>query len=327
MLVKAMKLRLIPDPVLTPYCRKKPEPKPLVKVTLPRPQVTPQPPPVRKPSGNEPETKSATKLSNPSKQKENLEKSGNEPQPETAPKPKQQIRLPPVVVQEDGTVIPQPFKAVDPLTALASPNPALAFVMLRQLRDMQGPMPDTSGGALEVIEKLETDLKAGKDVTALTGEISSYIMGDDANIELYMRLHDAHDLERSREFDKSIAKWEDFCNGCMRRSDLSIVEGMAVISYIHSQQQAIFSRIDRKRAKGESAISRDSEELVDRVNRPTLIQSKQLQQKFDEASPQEREMLRKLGFKLENALAARITTTTETQTVEIVQSHVPESTV
>jgi len=312
-----MKFRPIPDPVLTPYRRKKPEPKSLVQIVLPRPQPVPQPPSTQKPAGNEPETKSNPKPDNPPKQRENLKKAGNE----AAPKGKQQVRMPPVVVLEDGTVVPQPFRAVDPLTALASPDPALAFVMLRQLRDMQGPMPDTSGGALEVIEKLETDLKAGKDVTALTDEISSYIMGDDANIELYMRLHDAHDLERSREFDKSIAKWEDFCNGCMRRSDLTVVEGMAVISYIHDQQRSIFSRIDRKRSKGDAAISRDSHELVERINRPTLIQNKQLQQKFDEASPQEREMLRKLGFKLENALAARITTTTETQTVEIVQAN------
>lgn len=202
------------------------------------------------------------------------------------------------------------------------------MVMLRQLRDMQGPMPDTSGGALAVLDKLERGLKTGQDISSLTDEISAYILGDDEHNELFIRLHDAHDRDRSTEIDKSRAKWEDFCHACMRRSDLSIIEGMALMSYFNGQQSSIFSRLDKKRAKGgESSVARESQDLVERVNRPTLLQNKQLQRKFDEASPQEREILRKLGFRLENALAARITTTTETQTVEIVQSNGPEPTV
>lgn len=192
--------------------------------------------------------------------------------------------------------------------------------MLRQLRDMQGPMPDTSGGALAVIDKLATGLRNGQDISALTSEISAYIMGDDACNELRLRLHDAHDWERSDEIDKSRAKWEDFCHSCMRRSDLSIIEGMALMSYFNDQQRDIFSRMERKRGRGDNTISRESHELVERVNRPTLLQNKELQRKFDEAPPQEREILRKIGFKLENALAARITKTTETQTVEIIQN-------
>ena len=231
------------------------------------------------------------------------------------------------MVLDDGTAVPQPFKAVDPLTALSCPNPNLAFVMLRQLKDMQGPMPDTSGGALAVLDKLESGLKNGQDISSLTDEISAYIMGDDEHTELFLRLHDAHDRERSTEIDKSRSKWEDFCHACMRRGDLTIIEGMALMSYFNSQQSAIFGRIDRKRAKGDASATRESQDLVERVNRPTLIQNKQLQKKFDEASPQEREMLRKLGFKLENALAARITTKTETQTVEIVQANGPIPTV
>lgn len=326
-----MKLRPIPDPVLTPYRRKRPEPKPLVQVAIPRPPASPQPEAPKKPagnkSGNEPEIKPAQNPSNPPKQRENLEKSGNETTPEVAPKiKKQELPLPPVSKTDDGTILPQPFKPVDPITALASPNPAVAFVMLRQLRDMQGEMPDTSNGALAVLDKLEKGLKSGQDISALTDEISTYILGDEEHNELFIRLHDAHDRERSTEIDKSRSKWEDFCHACMRRGDLTIIEGMALMSYFNSQQQTIFSRIERKRAKGDAAISRESHDLVERVNRPTLLQNKQLQRKFDDASPQEREILRKLGFKLEQALAARITTTTETQTVEIVQANGPQPT-
>jgi predicted Fe-S protein YdhL (DUF1289 family) len=226
---------------------------------------------------------------------------------------------------EDGTKVPKPFKSVDAFTALASNNPSVAFVMLRQLRDMQGPMPDTSAGALAVLDKLETGLRKGEDVTALADEISAYIMGDDEHNELFIRLHDAHDRHRSNEIDKSRAKVEDFWHGCMRRSDLTVVESMALMSYFNDQQREIISRIEKKRSKadsGNTVAQRESADLVDRVNRPTLLQNKLLQRKFDEAPPQEREILRKIGFKLENALAAKITRTT-TETVEIVNAPRP----
>lgn len=228
----------------------------------------------------------------------------------------------PMAVLEDGTKVPLPFKPVDPFTALASENPAIAFVMLRQLRDMKGPMPDTSSGALSVLERLETGLRKGEDVSGLSDEIAAYIMGDDEHNELFIRLHDAHDKHRSNEIDKSRAKLEDFWHGCMRRSDLSVVEGMALMSYFNDQQEKIIARIDKKRAKADSGngvAQRESHDLVERVNRPTLVQNKLLQRKFDEAPPQEREILRKIGFKLENALAAKITRTT-TETVEIVNA-------
>jgi hypothetical protein len=105
----------------------------------------------------------------------------------------------------------------------------------------------------------------------------------------------------------------------MRRGDLTIIDGMTFMAYNNTQLSSIISRIDRKRSRGELSPGREAADLVGSINRPALLQNKQLQRKFDEASPQEREMLRKLGFKLENALAARITKTTET--VEIVQSN------
>ena len=65
-------------------------------------------------------------------------------------------------------------------------------------------------------------------------------------------------------------------------------------------------------------VTREPSELVTRANLPTQLQRKELRDKFNEASPQEREILRKLGFKLETLIAAKITKTT-TETVEIVQ--------
>jgi len=308
-----MKLRSIPDPIITSFRRKPPELKPLVQVTLPRPQAGTDPAsskPGVKRAERPPEPKITATAESP--------KTGPEEKPkyEGIPVAKQQAHIPALEV-EDGTAIPQPFKSVDDLTALSSPHPTLAMVMLRQLRDMAGPMPDTSNGALSVLDRLETRLKSGEDIGTLTDEIAAYIMGDDEHNEVFIRLHDAHDRERLTEMDKSRAKWEDFCHACMRRSDLNIIEGMAVMSYFNSQQSTILSRLERKKNKGENNLSRESADLVNRINRPTLIQDKMLQRKFDEASPQEREILRKLGFKLENALAARITTTTKT--VEVIQ--------
>jgi hypothetical protein len=330
-----MKLREIPNPVLAPFPRKRnPDLKRLIKVEVPG-----QPPQIKKtPVETNVETKPATKLlSIPGKTVKPQQDqgkaaaapgkpTGNEPattvETEVVSETKKQD-LPPLTELEDGTVIPRPFKPVDPLTALASPNPAMAMVMLRQLRDMKGPMPDTSAG-VELIEKLEIGLKNGQDITSLSDAISAHILGDDEHNELLLRLVDSVDRDRTTEILKSRSKWEDFCHGCMRRGDLSIVEGMALMAYWNGQLGTIISRIDKKRARGETNVGRETQELVERVNRPTIMEHKELQRKFDGASPQEREILRKLGFKLEQLLAARITTTKETQTVEIVQPHGPQ---
>lgn len=229
----------------------------------------------------------------------------------------------------EGKAIPPPFRPVDPISAMMSANPALAMLMVRQLKDMSGEMPDTSVGALLVLEKLEEGLKTGKDVIELNAEINRYIAGEEEHDELFQRLHFSHDRERAVEILKSRSKWEDFCHACMRRSDLNVIDGMAVMGYFNTQLDGIFRRIERKQSKGEAPATRDSQDLVERVNRPTLQMNKELQRKFDEAPPYEREILRKIAFKLENvldnALAARITKTTETQTVEIIQQGGTES--
>jgi hypothetical protein len=282
---------------------------------LPRPEPVPE---------SKPGVKSESKLK--AKADPVPDKATPASQKPAQPAAAQQEQHMPILEQDDGSVLPQPFKPVDPLEALASPNPGMASVMLRQLRDMQGPMPDTSSG-VAVIENLEAALKRGEDITKFSDQISSRILGDDEHNEMILRLIDSVDRDRITEILKSRARWEDFCHGCMRRGDLTVLEGMAFIGYSNTQLSGILSRIEKKRSRGEAAVGRETQDLMDSINRPTLVQNKELQRKFDEASPQEREMLRKLGFKLENALAARITKTTETQTVEIIQHDGTPSTV
>lgn len=306
-----MALREIPEPKIGPFPRKKKaDLKPLVQVpasSLPS-KVKEL---VGKPGGNEARNKAEIKQEKTQKIAENPANTpGNEP------KKKQHLPLP-----EDGAPVenvPPVFQPVDALTALSSSDPATAIVMLRQLRDMQGPMPDTSNGAVAMIDKIERGIKNGEDVTALANQIAVHIMSGDEHNELLMRLHDSVDRERANEILKSRAKMEDFWHACMRRSDLNIIEGMSLTGYFNGQLEKIFSRIERKQSKGEPSSGRDPIDLVSKINVPTQLQQKELQRKFDLATPQEREILRKLGFKLERALAARITKTT-TETVEIVQ--------
>lgn len=304
----------IPNPVLKPYSgRKSPDLKPLVQVTPPAPQPAAE---KKKPSGNNPETKPETKpaapVGNPLKLQQKPEIPGNHPEIK-----KQE--LPGKLGQTaEGVVIPTPLQPVDPLFAMASSNPTLAMTMLRQLKDMEGPMPNTSIGALALMEKVETRLKNGEDISVLNDEISMHLMGDDEHNELIMRLNASLDRERMMEIFKSRSKWEDFCHACMRRGELSVLDGMALIPYWNNQLVNIFDRIQRKQSKTDGSGIRESADLVERVNRPTLLQNKHFQVKFDDAPPQEREILRKLMFKLERDLVKiTTTTTTETKTVEL----------
>jgi hypothetical protein len=190
--------------------------------------------------------------------------------------------------------------------------------MLRQIKDMEGPQPNTAGGALSVMTRLQQAITHGQDITPLNPEITVHVTGQNERNELLFSLLDAHDMERLVELLNNRAKFEDFISGCSRRSDLTVNEAMSMAAYTRGELESIFAKLRPKSgARGET--TREPSELVTRANLPTQLQRRELQGKFEEASPQEREILRKLGFKLENLIAAKITKTTTTETVEVVQ--------
>jgi hypothetical protein len=200
------------------------------------------------------------------------------------------------------SAIPLPYKPVDYFAALASLNPTLCFVALRQLKDMSGPMPNTASGALQTMTKLQETFSKGGDVTALSPDVAVHITGQADRMELVASMLDALDLERLVVLLNNRAKFEDFISACARRSDLTIAEAMAIANYTRNELESITRKLRQKRS--EAPASRDHIELLHRANLPTQMQRKGLQERFSEVSPQEREILRKLGFKIETRIAA-----------------------
>lgn len=287
-----VKPRAIPEPVLTPFPRsKRPDLKPIAKAAPQSPQKPPEEKPPAKPA--EPEK---TKV--------------------------QAIEPPPLEMLQNGTNIPLPFKPITPEEALMTANPDLYALMLRQLRDMKGPMPDsTTTGPLSVISKLQHGLTHGEDISTLDSEIAVHVTGQAERSELMSALLIALEEQRLTDIVYSRAKFEDFLHGCLRRSDVKINEGMAATAYFNGELAKIYAQRSKRMTTGEGATaSRDPREMVQAVNVPVQLQRKELEHRFSEASPQEREILRKLGFKIQqNLKAARITRTT-TETVEVVDA-------
>jgi hypothetical protein len=241
-----------------------------------------------------------------------------EPPPPPPPPPKAPEE--PLEIVENGShvPIPLPFQPVSPLEILASTNTHVLGVMLRQLRDMKAPQPDTSNGALSVMRELSDGSKHGKDVTPQMNAVAVHLTGRGDRRELIAELEDVLDDERKIEIFVSRAKFEDFLHSCQRRSDVSIIEGIAIQQYFNGELDKIFNR-RTKRSSGDLVTGREPHELVAKANLPTQLHRKELQHKFNEASPQEREILRKLGFKVQSMVAARISRTT-TETVELVEN-------
>jgi hypothetical protein len=242
-----------------------------------------------------------------------------EPPPPPPPPPPPKAPEEPLEIVENGShvPIPLPFQPVSPLEILASTNTHVLGVMLRQLRDMKAPQPDTSNGALAVMRELSDGFKHGKDVTPQMNAVAVHLTGRGDRRELIAELEDVLDDERKIEIFVSRAKFEDFLHSCQRRSDVSIIEGIAIQQYFNGELDKIFSR-RTKRSSGDLVTGREPHELVAKANLPTQLHRKELQHKFNEASPQEREILRKLGFKVQSMVAARISRTT-TETVELVE--------
>lgn len=226
----------------------------------------------------------------------------------------------PVEVVESGShaQIPLPYQPVSPLEVLAASNPHVARVMIRQLRDMQGIPPDTSDGALKVMENLANGFKHGLDVSSQMEAVAVHLTGRGDRRELQAELADVLDDERTIQMFKSRSKFEDFLHGCLQRSDVTVVEGMAIQGYFNSELDKIFARRSR-RSSGDLVSGREPHELVTKSSLPAQLQRKELERKFDEATPQEREILRKLGYKIQTMIGARVTRTT-TETVELVQN-------
>ena len=314
-------VRPIPEPIIGPFPRKhrttltplaKPAPatpeKSVKKETIKQAETLASPPPQPPPPATPP-TPPTPPLSPPPQPEKVKERQQRQPRPKDEP------------IEVVNGKVPPPYKAIDPLIAMASVNAPALMVMIRQLRDMKGPMPDTRTGALEIMDQLQQRWKKGADITDLQDQIALHVTGQQERNELMNMLNDSHDWERATEIFKSRAKFEDFCHACLRRSDVNIAEGMALNAFMNGQLAEIMSRIRPKLTRSEGASTREPAELIQRANLPSQIQQKQLQRKFDEATPSDREILRKLGFKIETMLAARITKTT-TETVEIVNKDV-----
>jgi hypothetical protein len=237
--------------------------------------------------------------------------------------PAEAAKTPEVEIVNNGShvPVPLPFQPVSPMEILASSNPQLLGVMLRQIRDMQSVPPDTSNGALAVMGQLADGFKLGKDVSATSADVALHLTGRGERRELMSELADVLDDERLIEMFRSRSKFEDFLHACHRRSDLTISEGFAVQDYFNHELEKIYGR-RHKRTTGEGLSGHEPADLVSKANLPANLHRKEIQNKFDAASPSEREILRKLGYKVQQGLlAARVTRTetTKTETVEVVQ--------
>jgi hypothetical protein len=239
-----------------------------------------------------------------------------EPAPPPPPPPAQPLAADLELIENGSRVpVPLPFQPISPLELLASSNPHVLTVMLRQLADMKGAQPDTSNGALRVMSNLSEGFRTGQDVTPHMADVTVHLTGREDRRELMSALTDVLDDERMLEMFKSRAKFEDFLHSCQRRSDVTVTEGMAIQAYFNSELDKLFGRRGKRGAV--DAVSREPHELVSKSNLPTQLHRKELQHKFADAAPQEREILRKLGYKVQQ-MVAKVTRTT-TETVELVQ--------
>lgn len=282
-------LGALPEPILTPFPRRK---RPASKPVAPAQEVEVVP---------EPDVK---------KQERQLKQ------------PDQRPINPITVIEQNGTEIPLPFRPVSLLDAMRCQNPAVALAMVRQLRE-NNPMPNTGAGALAVMDKLEEVLLRGEDVSIFADQIAIFLTGQSERREIFDGLENSLDEQRRIEILKTRAMTEDFLHGAQRSGNVDVIQAIATQSYFNGELDKIYAKRSKRVAAGEMATSKDTHELIQAVNLPTQAQRKELLRKFDEASPPEREILRKLGFKIQQGItAARITKTT-TETVELLQQDGP----
>jgi len=170
-------------------------------------------------------------------------------------------------------------------------------VVIRQLQSMvEGEITSETppdGQILDTIGSVVQSIVSGTSLDAHNETITKLVINQENRANLLNNLILTHDYERLVGYLKARHLLEKHMLACLERNDLTPSEALAFMKIVQTETAEIQGHI----ASGASSIN-DIGALLNKVDYATQTGEKELAKKFKNSTPHDREIVRKLIYKL-----------------------------
>jgi hypothetical protein len=195
---------------------------------------------------------------------------------------------PPEVVQPVRNTASSDFNLEANLNGAAR---VIRDVMIRQLND--GAAQTSVDPILDVLETVVNGIKHGTDISAQEERITKVILNQEQRAELIDNIMLTHDFDRLVQYAKARKVLEDFLLKSAIRGDLSVTEALAFMRIVQTESETLQNRV-----KSGAHSVKDIVQMIQKVDYTIQRNEQDLAKKYKNTSPQSREVMRRLGHKL-----------------------------
>lgn len=154
----------------------------------------------------------------------------------------------------------------------------------------------TENPVLGTMLKLVDGIKGGEKLTELTKEVTQYVANQEARSELLSNLALTHDFERSVKYAIVRDKLESYLLSLAANDRLTPSQSIMFLKIVQEEADNIAARV----RAGANPVN-DVVALLNRADFATQMEDEELQKKFAGTTPQGREIVRRLAYKLAKA--------------------------
>ena len=160
--------------------------------------------------------------------------------------------------------------------------------------------PRSEDPIVAVLGKLVQSFKLGSGSEDVKAEVTRLLNGRDEKAELVNSLLVAHDMDRLPDYLRLRRFMEKYLLHSAFNGNLTPAEALAFLKISQDEIRGIVSQV-----KSAGDPSKDVDDLLNKADFVNKASQQELMDKFKQTSPQGREILRKIGYKLSKAAAAK----------------------
>jgi hypothetical protein len=157
------------------------------------------------------------------------------------------------------------------------------------------------GPALEAMEAIADNLEFNKDIRSKYVEIDRLIKNQDSRAEVFSLLLQSHDYRRFTNFLKARNQVETLLLKVAERSNLDPASALVLLQYLTKELETMEKRLNSNTASG-----KDISTLLSKIDQLVDMENIKMEKNLKGSTPQNREIMRRVGHKLLKAVAEKI---------------------
>lgn len=160
-------------------------------------------------------------------------------------------------------------------------------------KEEQDQPPKTDDPVLSVIDAIVDGIKHGTDLGGTQDQVTKLISNQESRSELIDSLFLTHDYDRLIRYAKARATIENVLLAAAERNELTPAEALAFLSLVQTESKTIQAKIKAGATNVKNVL-----ELLEKADYAVQVGQVDLVKKFSKTSPQGREIIRRLTYKL-----------------------------